>query len=461
MASSRGACAAIAPLLVIALAVGCSSYSSRSPLIREALVRADYEAALEEVEKIGRSDSELLYCYERGLILHESGDYAGSNQAFERAEQLLDELYTRSISREIASVTINETIVKYRGDAFEAVFVNYYKILNYLYLGEIEGALVECRRLNARLQLIHDAGETYFVDNAFLRYLTALVYELGGEWESAEVSYRAAAQRYAADSTGTGAPRWLYCDAAANAALMGDDAQVLDYRARAECDSLPAETGRVALLVECGSVARKVEASFTVPIFESDRWDDEDEFSRELASRRGTTYAHPPEVKYWLSVALPALQVDPRHYSRVVVRATLEGGRRRGEEGEEVEVQAACVEDLDVQAARAFAEKEGDVVLRAVARALAKYLATSVAEEQDETLGALVNLLGVVTETADTRSWTALPASIHLARLDLEPGRYRIETEVFNADGLSFRIETLSGVEVRRGGLTVRSLRMR
>jgi hypothetical protein len=36
----------------------------------------------------------------------------------------------------------------------------------------------------------------------------------------------------------------------------------------------------------------------------------------------------------------------------------------------------------------------------------------------------------VVTETADTRSWSSLPGCVYLARLDLPAGRYRIEAEL-------------------------------
>jgi hypothetical protein len=450
-------------LLVLATLVaavsGCSSYSRHAPAIREALDRSDFEAALARVEDIDRSGSELLYCYEKGMILHEQGAWVESNAQFERAGQLLDELYTRSVSREVAAATVSETITKYRGDPFEAVLINYYKILNYLHLGDIDGAMVECRRLNLRLQMIRDAGETYFGDDAFLQYLTALVYEQGGEGEDAAVSYRTAARLYgeAADSSVAAPPPWLFCDAAAHARATGDAEGQREYEGRAGCPEAPAGSARAAVLVEYGAIARKVEAKVTLPIFENDRYDAEG-FEKELAQRRGATYARPPRVKYWLSVALPVLQVDPPSGSRVVVRAIRTDGRARPEA---ILVDATRVEDLDARAARAFQEKESTILLRAIARALAKYLATEAAGDADEGLGALVNLLAVVTETADTRSWTTLPRSIHLARLDLEPGTYRFETEVMDEWGRLLQRAGVSDVEVRAGALAVTRLRVR
>jgi hypothetical protein len=446
-------------VLPAALAVaGCSTYSAQAPLIRDALIAQDYPKAIKLTDKIGKSNSELLYCYEMGTVLHEKGDYAASNVVFERAEQVFDELYTKSVSREIGAAVINENIVKYRGDAFEAVLVNYYKILNYLFLGQTSDALVECRRVNQKLQIIHDAGETYFVDDPFMQYLTALVYELGGETESAEVSYRASSQQYGADST-IAAPSWLACDAAANARRVGDKELAASYEKGAGCPPPANGRGRVVVLVEAGAVARKIETSFTVPIFNNDRYSNEDAYSHELYERRGQHYDN-RIVKYWLHVALPALQVDPPQEHHAVVRASLDSATAPRDE-KPAEATAVCVEDLDLQARRAYLEKQPTVVMRAIARALAKYIASETASHKDTGLGSLVNLLGVITESADTRSWTTLPRSIELARLDLDPGKYKIDVDVVDPRGGLILHESFSDVVVSADGLEVRRVRIR
>jgi hypothetical protein len=448
--------AALAGVAVVATLGACTSYSHQAPRIRDALLRDDYEQAIQEVEKIDRSGSELLYCYELGLVLHEQGDYSASNAVLERAEQVLEELYTRSISREIGAITVSETLVKYRGDAFEAVLVNYYKILNYLFLGDVDGALVECRRLNLKLQWIHDAGETYFTDDPFLQYLTALVYELGGEPGSAEVSYRAARVEYERSGALPPPPPFA-CDAWENARRMGDAALADSYAGEADCAEGDGPEGRVVVLVETGSVARKIETGFTVPIFEDDRFDDRDAYCHELYARRGVPYDSRVRVKYWLKVALPVLSEDPPVAYRAVVSAARESSPR--ESG--APVRAVTVEDLDSQARRAFAEKETTVVMRAIARALAKYLATDVATEKNEGLGTLINLLGVVTEVADTRSWTTLPRDIQMARLDLAPGTYRIDVDVLDEGGGVVVRRSFDDVNVRENRLEVRRVRLR
>jgi uncharacterized protein len=354
---------------------------------------------------------------------------------------------------------VNENIVKYRGDPFEAVLVNYYKILNYLFLNQTADALVECRRLNQKLQIIHDAGETYFVDDPFLQYLTALVYDRGGEAQSAEVSYRRACELYDSDSTLV-CPPSLHCDAAANSRRVGDQAQAAEYESHAQCPPPVDGQGRVLVLVETGVVARKMEAALTLPIFNNDRYSNQTAYSRDLYARAGKQY-DPRIVKYWLHVALPVMQEDPPVDHRAVVRATPATVGAEPRIDKPAEVNSVCVEDLDAQANRAYKEKQGDVFLRAIARALAKYLASDVASQKDTGLGTLVNLLGVVTETADTRSWTTLPRTIQAARLDLAPGKYKIDVDIVDARGALLSHQSFDGVEVTADGLEVRRVRVR
>jgi hypothetical protein len=72
-----------------------------------------------------------------------------------------------------------------------------------------------------------------------------------------------------------------------------------------------------------------------------------------------------------------------------------------------------------------------------------------------------VNLLGVITESADTRSWTTLPRSIELARLDLDPGKYKIDVDVVDPRGGLILHESFSDVVVSADGLEVRRVRIR
>jgi hypothetical protein len=451
---ATGACAVLLLALVCAT-LACSNYVRRSIAIRGALATSQYEAALDQIAEIDPSNSMLLLLYEQGMVLRCKGEYASSNLAFERAEAVLDALYTRSVTRGITSLVVSETIEQYRGDPFEAILVNYYKILNYLALGSVEDALVECRRINRRLQMFQDQGETYFVNDPFLQYVTGMVYTRGGERTDAEVSYRLATRLY--DDTQfaatTPTPATVFCDAAALARAVGDREAESEYAARAECPA--GGLARVTVLFDCGEIAVKGEENIVLPIFENDKWDDDEEFAWELRDRYGRPYER-RYVKYWLKVALPTFVPSPQKYTRVVLRARSSDVRT----GESAETTAMLVENLDAHALRAYEEKQSTLFVRAIVRALIKYAAFNAADKKDEGLGAVVNLFNVVTETADTRSWSTLPQAIWMARLDLPPGEYRIEADLYSDDGVKRASATFGGVQVRHGDMVFRSTRV-
>jgi hypothetical protein len=123
-------------------------------------------------------------------------------------------------------------------------------------------------------------------------------------------------------------------------------------------------------------------------------------------------------------------------------------------------VRAVEVENLNAYAVQAFREKESTVFVRAIVRALVKYAAFSAAHGKDEALGGLVNLFNFATETADTRSWSTLPQAVWMARLQLEPGRYAIEADLFSPDGVKVADVRFPEVEVYSGGMQFQTARV-
>jgi len=452
-AIARGAVILVAALALFSTGA-CTGYTSRSVEIRAALDDGDYNRAMKVVDELDSSTSRLLYYYGKGQILHTQGLYQESNDAFDEAELLLEDLYTKSVTREIASLAVNDAVRAYRGDPFEAVFVNYYQLFNYLHLGDLDGAIVECRQLSRKLQLIRDSDEdSYFENDPFLQYLTAMLYELSGERTEAEVSFRVAVEAYEslADRYQVDVPSSLYCDAAANARVLGDSEESDRYSEGRNCGEGRADrssTGRLNLFLESGYVAHKVEANIVLPIFKDDAWDDDDEFAHELAGRHHAGVPEHRKVDYWLRVALPTLPLTPVEYSQAVVTAVrVDSSGVVVDDGEVGEVATTTVvENLDALAQIAFDEKQASVFLRAIVRALIKYGAKRAADNEDEALGALVNLLGVATESADTRSWSILPGQVLMTRIELPEGRYDLHVDLYDPAGTSTGTMTIYGI---------------
>jgi hypothetical protein len=125
------------------------------------------------------------------------GEYAKSNKAFEKAF-LFGEDYKVNYFTEAASFLTNPTITLYRGEDHENLLPLYYKALNFLKLNQYEDALVECRRLNIRLQQLSDKyknPEKYQRD-AFIHNLMGIIYQANGDWNNAFIAYRNALEIY-------------------------------------------------------------------------------------------------------------------------------------------------------------------------------------------------------------------------------------------------------------------------
>ena len=134
-------------------------------------------------------------------------------------------------------------------------------------------------------------------------------------------------------------------------------------------------------------------------------------------------------------------------------------------------------EDLDIIARRTLEQKFDHILLRTVARATAKYLASKSIEktianagddEDDrafkkglgELVGGLFNLLGNATEAADTRGWLSLPRAVHIARLPTGGDAVSRHIEVLDAQGRVVHTQALPHVEQTEGNKAFLSTRV-
>ena len=117
MASSARLILLCVGTLALMVLTGCAA--AYSVMMRDSLSHLrnqDYDGALSKIEKPSGSTNRLLYHLERGLILHYQEDYPASNREFEAAEYTIDKLYTRSVSRGVASLLTNDAIIPYTGE---------------------------------------------------------------------------------------------------------------------------------------------------------------------------------------------------------------------------------------------------------------------------------------------------------------------------------------------------------
>ena len=192
-------------VLLILLLTGCAGSHYETMIgVQQAVQVGDYQRAdelLSKEEDLAQGQNRLLYLLDKGMIAHLSGEYEKSNQFFAQADARIEQLNIISITGTASEWLINDTSQPYGGEDFERVMVHYYMALNYLMLGELEEALVECRRLNTLLWEFNDRYENknVYKTDAFILYLSGLVYDAMGEVNDAFIDYRNAYNTYISD----------------------------------------------------------------------------------------------------------------------------------------------------------------------------------------------------------------------------------------------------------------------
>ena len=93
------------------------------------------------------------------------------------------------------------------------------------------------------------------------------------------------------------------------------------------------------------------------------------------------------------------------------------------------------VEDVDAQARYSLQQAMPGIMARAVARAVVKYNTQKQAEQNGSLASLIMTVTNLVTERADTRSWSTLPQEIQLQRILLPVGSHPVQLQLLNAAG--------------------------
>ncbi|HEV2149376.1 MAG TPA: hypothetical protein VGR37_18380, partial [Longimicrobiaceae bacterium] len=443
--------------------------------LRHYLMAGDHEAALRLLHAGARTAprDELVRRLQLGVVLHQAGRHAASNEAFEWAEREAERRYTRSASRGVGSLLVNDGVLEYVPTLPERAMVPYYRMLNYLALGDREAAVVEARK--AGLLLADREPGKHCSGEAFLPYLAGMVYQAAGERNDALVSLRRAERAFqGCAAEGFAAPGSLGPDLFRAASELGVREVADSARARYGLTASPGvPTAELVVMVEHGWVAHRTGEDIHVPVFPEDLdgldGDDDEGVAAAAArvtarlfrnlgeqSRWGSAFDEHPAARWAatlsgahvLKFAWPVYRLEAAR--PLEVRVLVDGAAAA----------AVPVEDVSGAVVREFERRRPLVLTRAVGRGVVKFLAAREVEKKAEkeggevagyVLGRIANLAGNALEQADTRSWSLLPDRISLARLPLAPGEHRVRITV--RGGAGERVDTLDlgTVAVRAG----------
>ena len=388
--------------LILSLGIllqSCASYGSHATTMRDGLLIGKPELSLAIAEEKDLEQKEVISSLDKGMLRRINQDYAGSNRILEVAKQGIEQLYGFSITENLASVSINETLSGYEGDLYEQLLLHAYMALNYIQMGEIDGARVEMLQANVKMMEWGDEPE----EDAFLRYLEGMIYESLDEEDSALISYRKAYIIYK-EKGGQQYP-------VAPDIIKKDLLRLLAWE---------------GLWDEYKSYKKEFGMASYKPVKDSKKFGELIVIlNNGLAPIRNERAIHifSSEVQQNLRVAFPVY--DQPKQSIYAARVSVNQKQHA----------LVTVEDIDDLARYSLEQDMPGIMARATARAVVKYNTQSTANDQGSIAGLLMTITNIVTERADTRSWTTLPQAIQLQRVLLPVGEHQVQIELVNAAG--------------------------
>ena len=172
-------------------------------------------------DKYYEKKDRVLYYLDLGMLYHYAGTYPRSNQTLTSAEEGIDELYTKSISKGAESLLLNDNALDYSGEDYENVYLNIFKALNYVDEKNFDDAFVEVRRADNKLSDLEDkyqkiaddfnksddakkkfeVTKIHFTNSALARYISLLMYRSEGKYDDARIDAQKIAEAWSTESS--------------------------------------------------------------------------------------------------------------------------------------------------------------------------------------------------------------------------------------------------------------------
>jgi hypothetical protein len=405
----------------------CATRADVYEEIDQAVSGSAYTEALTAIEKgqeakkpIYPDKNAILLYLDKGILEHYAEQYQASSVDLQDAERFIEEAFTKSVSQEITSYIANDNTKDYPGEDYEDIYINVFNALNYYHRGDTEGAMVEIRRVNIKLQFLSDkyaAGGSKIkefakkkaenlvipndepialTDSALARYIAGLFYRGDDRPDDARIDFEEIQAIYAA------AP-----------GIYGSSVPA----SIAEELNIPSRKARLNVVAFTGLAPVKQENVVYVPI------------------------PLPSNVANRAKLALPQLVTRPSRIDGVTVQL---------QSGESFPLE--LIEDIEAVAIETFKAKYGLIFLKTLTRVAVKAIAGEVAAQSAEEAGGfgfLVSLgsklLADASESADIRLSRYFPGKAYVGGITLDPGSYDVTFTFSNGDTVVKNINVAAG----------------
>lgn len=382
---------------------------------------------------------DILDNMEKGRVALLNQQYSDSKQYLEKSELAVKKQQERaliSISHSAASVgalAVNDNLSEYSPADYELGFLHLYLGLNYLQKNALEGALVEVRKANlvqekarksrekmlkraeadlkaqglspnlgAVLSHYPDAGKSLqAVQNGYLLYLSALLYEAADELNNAYVDYRRALA-VAPDN------KQVIQGTFRVAGKLGMAEDLKQLRKKYGNNQYNRhKNGQIIIIEEQGIVAARRGWELDLPFYTY----------KGIAVHSLALPYYPPRREEHF----PAIRLNDKALTK------------------------SMLTDVNLMASQDLTERIPAMAARMALRVITKEQLRRSATDGDEVGNLLFNVWNMATEQPDTRSWLTLPGKVYSYSRFVSPGEYKLNSGGIIDDKGSYNIKVKAG----------------
>ncbi len=438
------------------MAGGCSSTRTikafYEPITAE-LQQHNYAGAVARIEA-ARADNKysgkdrFLYFLDAGLAYHYAATWDSSTIRLHDAERTAEELFKASFSRGALSFLLNDNVLEYSGEDYEVLYTNLFNTMNYLAKDDFDGAFVEVRRANLKLQELedkyadvakrwteasredtshaaidYDVADVRFNNDAFARYLSMHMYAAEGLPDDAELDYRLLVDAFASQPN-----------------IYPFPVPDVQWRPAERDHGLLSVVGLVGLSPVKEPLNLRIRTDKQLDLV-TVIYDD--------GTQEGSVFANiPAEISedYYFKLAIPQIVDRPSIVRRIEVTVD-----------SMVVGELQMIEHVGAVARETYEARKSLILFKTVARAIVKGLAAHEAKAQvkDDGVAGWLGKLAIdvvtdLTENADVRCSRLLPGYIYVGDFSLPVGRYDIRVAFYDGYDQLIATTDYTNYEVRR-----------
>ncbi|MFO8066973.1 MAG: hypothetical protein R6U11_05255 [Bacteroidales bacterium] len=433
-------------LFVLLVIPSCRTYYQKHREFNNLFASGRLEEAaqiLDNDKKAKKKRNKILYLMNQGTVNHLLGNYYKSNEYFEEA-YILGEDYLKDYLNETLALFSNPKVTEYKGEDFELLLIHYYKAMNFIQLKNYDAALVECRRMNNKLNVLNDKFKSNrrYRRDAFIHNLMGIIYDATGEYNNAFVAYRNAYNAYSEDYQelfGVDAPEQLKQDLLRTAYKNGFKDQVEFYESLFETTYQHKDQngeGELVFFWQNGLGPVKEEWSINFVAVRGSGGqvtfvNEELGLSFDFHLSPGQNPSNTLGDLKTLKIAFPKFVERRRVYHAARIRINSATHKLQHAQ----DINAIAFKSLEDRMLREFG--------KALLRLAVKQTTEAVVRKENQSIGAILGLAGTISEQADTRNWQTLPHSIYYTRIQLPKGQQQLALELINRNGNTARTVNL------------------